>query len=243
MGGMETIIESNMRFGRWKTVDTFIKNRQRYWNCVCDCGTAKAVAQRSLESGKSKSCGCLARERGVLAPQTRFGRLVVLESFIQDGKRYWNCVCDCGGQRTVLQASLKGGGVKSCGCTRKERATAMCKARALPNGDAARNEVIYKYKLRARKESIDWELTTEQCEALFKGNCAYCGAEPTKVRKLNYSSSYVYNGIDRIDNAEGYTEKNSVSCCTRCNYMKSDMTVKEFYCHIENIWRKRHGDR
>ena len=119
----------------------------------------------------------------------------------------------------------------------------MCKKRALPNGEAARNEIIYKYKLRAKKEDMKWTLTDGQCEALFKGNCAYCGAEPTKVRKLNYSSSYVYNGIDRIDNAEGYTEKNSVSCCTRCNYMKSDMTVKEFYCHIENIWRKRHGDR
>ena len=32
------------------------------WLCVCDCGTEKAVAQASLISGNTQSCGCLHRE-------------------------------------------------------------------------------------------------------------------------------------------------------------------------------------
>jgi hypothetical protein len=32
------------------------------WICVCDCGTEKVVAQASLVSGNTQSCGCLHRE-------------------------------------------------------------------------------------------------------------------------------------------------------------------------------------
>ena len=30
-----------------------------YWQCQCDCGTVKRVAERFLRSGRTKSCGCL----------------------------------------------------------------------------------------------------------------------------------------------------------------------------------------
>jgi hypothetical protein len=144
-------------------------------------------------------------------------------------------VCDCGTVKDILQQSLKDGESKSCGCYRKELGEEWGRDRSLPNGEAARNEIIYKYKLRAKKENIEWGLTTEQCEQIFKGVCAYCGTEPRKERKLNYSSAYTYNGIDRVDNQKGYTKDNVVSCCMRCNYMKSDLSVSEFYAHIKKI--------
>lgn len=147
-------------------------------------------------------------------------------------------MCDCGAVKDVDQWALKKGGTRSCGCIQKERATAMCKKRALPNGEAARNDVIYKYKLRAKKENIEWKLTDEQCEKFFKGDCAYCGTEPQREKKLNYSSTYVYNGIDRIDNQKGYTVENSVSCCMRCNYMKSNLSLADFYEHIKKIYER-----
>ena len=114
----------------------------------------------------------------------------------------------------------------------------MCKNLAFPNGGAAKNDVIYKYKLRAKKENIEWELTDKQCEKLFKENCQYCGAEPKRTHSVSRSGVYVYNGIDRVDNEKGYTVENSVSCCMRCNYMKSDMTLEDFYAHIEKIWKR-----
>lgn len=53
----------------------------------------------------------------------RFGRLLVL---YDDGKRdndgrvFWNCLCDCGNETEVRSTHLKRGEVKSCGCMQRE---------------------------------------------------------------------------------------------------------------------------
>lgn len=58
-------MEIGKKFGRW----TIIKragsspDRNVLWECVCDCGTRRAVIARSLRSGKSTSCGCFQKER------------------------------------------------------------------------------------------------------------------------------------------------------------------------------------
>lgn len=36
--------------------------KRRYWKCRCDCGTEKEIAESSLKSGATKSCGCLQKE-------------------------------------------------------------------------------------------------------------------------------------------------------------------------------------
>lgn len=41
-------------------------------------------------------------------------------------------------------------------------------------------------------------------------------------------SEYVHNGVDRVDNALGYTPDNCVPCCSRCNYAKRAMPRGEF---------------
>lgn len=48
-----TVILSNIRVGR-----------EIYHRCKCDCGTEKTILARNVEKGKSKSCGCLSREKG-----------------------------------------------------------------------------------------------------------------------------------------------------------------------------------
>lgn len=35
------------------------KDKGIHWICKCDCGVVRAVTQRTLLTGKSKSCGCL----------------------------------------------------------------------------------------------------------------------------------------------------------------------------------------
>lgn len=37
------------------------------WLCACDCGNIALVAGSSLRSGKTKSCGCLRRDKSVEA--------------------------------------------------------------------------------------------------------------------------------------------------------------------------------
>jgi hypothetical protein len=39
---------------------------------------------------------------------------------------------------------------------------------------------------------------------------------------------YLFNGIDRLDNAEGYTKENCVPCCAEVNFAKGTMNQKDF---------------
>lgn len=40
-----------------------IRNHRKYWFCQCDCGKLVDVASDKLQSGHTKSCGCLKREK------------------------------------------------------------------------------------------------------------------------------------------------------------------------------------
>jgi len=56
------------RFGRLVVIsvsDRTDKARRLYWSCQCDCGNLHIVGGRYLRSGKSKSCGCIARPHGM----------------------------------------------------------------------------------------------------------------------------------------------------------------------------------
>lgn len=44
------------------------------------------------------------------------------------------------------------------------------------------------------------------------------------------------NGIDRLDSSIGYVKTNVVSCCTKCNYAKHEMTIDEFKEWIKKIY-------
>lgn len=52
------------KFGRLTVVSLshYDKWRKRYWNCVCDCGRSKIVAERSLLSSNTRSCGCYRKQ-------------------------------------------------------------------------------------------------------------------------------------------------------------------------------------
>lgn len=52
---------------------------------------------------------------------TRFGKLVVLgEWYVEDGRTWQLCQCDCGEQKYILAKVLKKGTTKSCGCGRAD---------------------------------------------------------------------------------------------------------------------------
>ena len=46
----------------------------------------------------------------------RFGRLIVLDTYIKDKVRYCKCKCDCGNEKTTTYDHLMYGYTKSCGC-------------------------------------------------------------------------------------------------------------------------------
>lgn len=61
--GPRPTIQIGDRFGRWTVIGPASPEAyQRRWNCRCDCGTERIVAQRMLKK-QSRSCGCLKREK------------------------------------------------------------------------------------------------------------------------------------------------------------------------------------
>jgi hypothetical protein len=48
------------RFGRWRII---AQGMMGYVRCQCDCGTIKEVYRYDLFNGRSRSCGCLRREK------------------------------------------------------------------------------------------------------------------------------------------------------------------------------------
>ena len=111
---------------------------------------------------------------------------------------------------------------------------------------------LYKnYQCNAKKRSYQFQLTLDQFRDLTKGSCVYCGRGPSTEYlhkwvgiKLNSTKNrpYVYNGVDRVDNAEGYVVGNCVSCCKVCNIMKQGFSREDFLSHIRRIFWRNGGE-
>jgi hypothetical protein len=111
----------------------------------------------------------------------------------------------------------------------------------------ARNRLLKNYRRHATRRSLVWELSDEAFVALLRGECFYCGMPPRQVWRVTPNkhrktgASLTYNGIDRKDNAVGYTPDNAVTCCSTCNYAKRDLTSEAFLNHVRTIYVRHFG--
>ena len=220
------------QFGRL-TVARRVENDKRgrtRWLCHCVCGNEKVIAGASLRSGDTQSCGCFQRERVSQASTVditghKYGRLTVFERAGSDRRHRstWLCRCDCGNEIVVKSNALRTGNTKSCGCLTRE---GNCK---LPKGEAAFNELFSRMQRNAKERGLKWQLTKAQVRYLTKQPCYYCGVVPEKsTDRPRLNGDYIYNGLDRTDNDEGYAIGNVVSCCEECNYAKRTRSVEQF---------------
>lgn len=53
----------------------------------------------------------------------KFERLTAIRPVYKNGKRMWECRCDCGTVKNFTLQDLKSGRVKSCGCYNREKAS------------------------------------------------------------------------------------------------------------------------
>lgn len=111
----------NKRFGRLLVVEEVrIKKNKVHWRCICDCGNETLIETSRLTSGKTMSCGCLAREltsKRCAKDWTgqKFNHLTVVKRVSPIGEQVkWECVCDCGNVCVVSAQDLRR--QKSCGC-------------------------------------------------------------------------------------------------------------------------------
>lgn len=94
------------------------------------------------------------------------------------------------------------------------------------------NRRLRAIKQQSQKKGIFWdpELTDEICREMMMNPCFYC----------DYISEKTLNGIDRMDNQDGYTVKNAVSCCKNCNFIKATLDPVTFIQRCQHI-AKRFG--
>lgn len=115
---------TGQQFEYWTVLNyAYSKDGQTYWNCKCRCGAEKAVRGSALKKGKSKSCGCYAREKSSLKLiGQRFGYLIVEKQLpSKNWKTRWLCKCDCGEYCEKNGTDLVSGNVVSCGCERRKQ--------------------------------------------------------------------------------------------------------------------------
>jgi hypothetical protein len=172
----------------------------------------------------------------------RYGRLIVESFNHRDGKRYYyKCKCDCGYYKTVLRDSLVGKGTRSCGCLHKETSSINAKSKQLLPGESNFNQLYNAYKTRAEKANLEFTLSKGFFRVIVTMNCFYCDVPPLQVKKVkDQKAPFLYNGIDRTHNLEGYTEGNVVPCCFVCNRAKGTMEYTDFKSWILRLV-SRHG--
>lgn len=164
-----------------------------------------------------------------------FGKLTAIKRVGRTHLRLsiWKCLCECGNTVDVLGINLTTGRTISCGCYQKE---CFGKYSKKDKGVSSFNTLIRVYKRDADKRGLCWKLTDFDFKLLISKNCYYCGIEPFQMIKNNHNNGdLIYNGIDRLDNSEGYSIHNCVTCCGVCNKMKNKFTKDNFLKHIVKI--------
>lgn len=145
---------------------------------------------------------------------------------------------ECINCNTIAVKSLKTilGNYKKCSSCEEKT------IKRIPTLEAPRNCVKLSYISGAVDRGYTFDLDDETFDKLIFGNCFFCGQEPTEYKsdlRLNKTNlPFKRNGIDRLINSIGYTKENSITCCAKCNRMKSDLDYKDFIEHITKIVNK-----
>jgi hypothetical protein len=178
----------------------------------------------------------------------RFGRLVVISEAPRrrTGKhqilrRYFLVECDCGDKFEVSASSLTSKLTLSCGCYGREKRLAglmnwKFKRRQFLDVEILVVKDLYqRYKSGALRRKLEWGISLEQFKTLTSSPCYYTNKNPESIHVYN-QDSYLYNGIDRIDNTKGYVVDNCVPCCFAVNKAKGTLTEKDFLKLIKDVY-------
>lgn len=228
---------SGQIFGSWLVLSqSNSRNNNIYYLCRCNCGIERDVIAKNLKSGNSTSCGCIVKPyfKDLTGQIFSKWQVIRIESN-RNGVIYYWCRCECGEERAVRGTHLSNNKTKSCGC--------MVTLTSEPKLSNARK--VYK------QTYADGDLLFEEFLELSQNPCFYCGASASNKSnrystpsRFGKSSSFViengdfiYNGLDRIDSNLPHNKNNIVSCCSTCNYSKTNMSVQDFKQWIIKVYQ------
>jgi 5-methylcytosine-specific restriction endonuclease McrA len=208
------------RYGRWCVV-CHVAGRK--WLCRCDCGSEKHIASNSLNSGDSKSCGCMRREEQLLAAIAgmegkQFGYLTA-ETVVgkQGGHLVWQCSCVCGNYCRVAATNLKTGKQQSCGCYRRQTCGNNFRTHGLSH--IFKSSGRYKQIRLERQRTYDnaWSHGLERQLRELQPTCVVCHATD------NLSTDHVRP----LSKGYGLQPGNAVRLCMSCNSQKHAKDLDE----------------
>lgn len=195
--------------------------------CKCSCGIIRDVASHNFKKGKH--CSCLVVEKTLIGK--KYGKIEVVELLAKNseiqGKRghLYKCKCNqCEKEHIYTTSAILRKGFVGCRCV-------------LDTAKSSQKSIYCNYKANAKTRNIEFELDLNDFVILAEQNCVYCGCLPSnKINSKDLIGEWQYNGIDRVDNTQNYTKENSVPCCKRCNFMKSNFSKNDFFNHIKKIY-------
>lgn len=163
---------TNKRFGKLVALEPTNERRGTsvVWKCQCDCGNVAYVEATHLNTGITKSCGCLTNAVDLTGQV--FGKLIAIKPTEKrvNSQVVWELQCECGNIAYATVGNLKSGHTKSCGC--------ITNAIDLTGQRFGKLTAIKPTDKRSSSGSIIWEC---KCDC---GNLAYVPAN-----SLNYGET------------------------------------------------------
>lgn len=204
-------------------IDKFAEKVKGGWKGLyqCSCGKQKLIRNSDVNSGKTKSCGCLRKKvlsetKSADLTDKTFGYWKVLyrvEGQTGHGS-IWHCRCEnCGTERDVQYSNLVEGKSKSCGCLRKEVLSDDLTNKRF--GSLVAKEPLYNYPKQCSEESTYWRCDCDcgnsfitTAKRLKQGNTQSCGClvskGENKIKELlismgiEYLSQYSFDDLKDI---------------------------------------------
>ncbi len=188
----------------------------RNWSAKCTCGNIWET--RLIRLKTRNNCPKCAPQRTF--KHRKEGEIINGHLLLQRlPSKKWRCRCKCGAIRIASPCDLKR--YDQCKeCYDPER---VAEQHRIPDDDRNLNYRFRYYRKAAANRSLAWELTKAQMQEFLIKDCTYCGKKNSQ-------------GIDRVDNNEGYVSSNCVSCCSFCNHTKKDYSQEDFLNHIKRIY-------
>lgn len=162
------------------------------------------------------------------------GNVHILEYELKKSYYYFQCKCGNKFSGTISTCEQKNRQLEEIGFTGCTLCVNKYK-RSIISEEKYFNPIYKMYRKGAIKRNLEFNLSLEECIDLYKSKCFYCNSPQSNSMKVG-KVIVKYNGIDRLNNSEGYYTENVVPCCKLCNYAKNATDYVDFINHINKIY-------
>ena len=178
----------------------------------------------------------MVREHAIIAGE-KYGKYTAIESKIlvtKSGLKTWKWLCKDEKGREILKRKIDLlDQLTEEELLRRQTINTDDSVKNHTNQMGIRRRYFSEYKRNSSAKNHNFEIDFDYFNQLISSNCYYCGRKPietTRWKSCEHKTQprLKHNGIDRVDSNIGYTQDNTVSCCSMCNIMKNVYSQKDF---------------